>query len=144
MLFRSSVCEQPAFGGAAISDAYESELDSIVCNLLPIDGALHLGHVDSRLRFPDSVLGVREPAVLLGEPREIVRTDVGLLRIGRAGGFFLRRAVEQRRCRVACRYADDNERKREHKDDNRLAGAGVATRALLRVSRSGPRGRVAR
>lgn len=49
----------------------------------------------------------------------------------------MRRAVEQRRCCVTCRYADDNERKRKRKDDERLAGAGVTARALLRVADPG-------
>ena len=57
---------------------------------------------------------------MLGEPREVVWADVGLLCVGRARGFFLRRAVEQRRCCVACRYADDDERKREARMTNGL------------------------
>lgn len=77
---------------------------------------------------------------MLGEPREVVWADVRLLCVGRARGFFLRRAVEQRRCCVACRYADDDERKRERKDDERLAGAGATTWALLGASRSRSRG----
>ena len=58
VLAQAAVREQTALGGAAVAGSHKGELDSIACNLLPVDGALHFGHVDSRLRLLDPVFRV--------------------------------------------------------------------------------------